>query len=151
MEITNYHTDKFASQRSWHNIQLQSQLNFPLHRSNLLHSSPNVQYQSPHHRPPEVPFLQSLYSVSLSPRLPPPSQTEELTTPVFPALLDLSLSLSAHKIKAKSLRRHFAFARLIIGILAQRIELGILSPKNGIGFPFTDKEERKVPCHLTYQ
>jgi hypothetical protein len=36
------------------------------------------------------------------------------------------------------------FARYIVAILAQRIELGILSPKNGIGFPFTDKEERKV-------
>jgi hypothetical protein len=41
-------------------------------------------------------------------------------------------------------RRDVMFAKYIVAVLAQRIELGILSPKNGIGFPFTDKEERKV-------
>jgi hypothetical protein len=31
-----------------------------------------------------------------------------------------------------------------VGILAGRIELGILAPANGIGFPFSDKEQPKV-------
>jgi hypothetical protein len=67
-----------------------------------------------------------------------------LSPPVFPAVLDPTLLLSARKIKAEFLRRDILFARLIIGILAPRIELGILPPPNGIGFPFTDKDERKV-------
>ena len=72
------------------------------------------------------------------------SSTGEVTTPVFPAVLDSNLHLSARKIIAEFQRRDIAFARLIVGILAQRIELGILSPTNGIGFPFTDNDIRKV-------
>jgi hypothetical protein len=63
---------------------------------------------------------------------------------VFHTLLDPNLTLSASKMRYEFERRDVTFARYIVAILAQRIELGILSPKNGIGFPFTDKEERKV-------
>jgi hypothetical protein len=67
-----------------------------------------------------------------------------LTTPVSQGVLDASLSLSARQIKYEFLRRDQLFARLVVGILAARIELGLLSPVNGIGFPFTDTDERKV-------
>jgi hypothetical protein len=58
--------------------------------------------------------------------------------------LDSNLLLSARKIKSEFQRRDIIFARLIVAILAQRIELGILAPANGIGFPFTEKDERRV-------
>jgi hypothetical protein len=64
--------------------------------------------------------------------------------PAFPCVLDSNLLLSARKIKSEFQRRDIIFARLIVAILAQRIELGILAPVNGIGFPFTEKDERKV-------
>jgi hypothetical protein len=73
-----------------------------------------------------------------------PSQSQELTPPAFPGVLDGNLLLSARKIKAEFLRRDLVFARLIVAILAQRIEMGILAPNNGIGFPFNEKDERKV-------
>ena len=74
------------------------------------------------------------------------SRSQELIPPAFPAVLDSNLLLSARKIKAEFLRRDTSFARLIVTILAQRIELGILAPANGIGFPFTDNDTRKVCC-----
>jgi len=64
--------------------------------------------------------------------------------PAFPSVLDSNLYLSARKIKAEFQRRDIVFARLIVAILAQRIEMGILAPSNGIGFPFTEKDERRV-------
>ena len=75
---------------------------------------------------------------------PSPPQSEDVKVPIFPAVLDPNLRLSARQIKSEYFRRDVVFARLIVAILAQRIELGILSPSNGIGFPFTDKDERKV-------
>ena len=86
------------------------------------------------------------YSASFTPsELPPsPLQSEDVKAPIFPAVLDPNLLLSAQQIKSEFFRRDVIFARFIIAILAQRIELGILSPSNGIGFPFTDKDERKV-------
>jgi len=74
----------------------------------------------------------------------PTQQSKRPTIPVFPAVLDPTLLLSARQIKAEFLRRDRLLARTIVGILARRIELGILSPTNGIGFPFTDKEQSKV-------
>lgn len=64
--------------------------------------------------------------------------------PAFPSVLDANLPLSARKIKFEFQRRDIVFARLIVAILAQRIEMGILAPANGIGFPFTEKDERRV-------
>lgn len=90
------------------------------------------------------PFSPNPYSAPFSPCQSSPSQTEDDIAPGIPSLLDPNLSLSARKVKTEFLRRDFAFARLIVAILAQRIEMGILSPPNGIGFPFTDKEDRKV-------
>lgn len=87
------------------------------------------------------------YSASFTPKTElPPSlpQSEDVKVPIFPAVLDSNLLLSARQIKSEFFRRDVIFARFIIAILAQRIELGILSPSNGIGFPFTDKDERKV-------
>ena len=71
------------------------------------------------------------------------SPSQELA-PAFPSVLDSNLYLSARKIKAEFQRRDIVFARLIVAILAQRIEMGILAPSNGIGFPFTEKDERRV-------
>jgi hypothetical protein len=87
------------------------------------------------------------YSASFIPtaELPPsPPQSEDVKVPIFPEVLDPNLLLSARQIKSEFLRRDTIFARFIVAILAQRIELGILSPSNGIGFPFTNKDERKV-------
>jgi hypothetical protein len=91
-----------------------------------------------------VPLSPGPYTTPSSQNQTPPIQSEGMTSPVFPAVLDSNLLLSARKVKAEFLRRDIEFARLIVAILAQRIELGILSPTNGIGFPFTDKDERKV-------
>jgi hypothetical protein len=77
-----------------------------------------------------------------------PSQPEVLTTPVFPALLDATLPLSAREIKSEFLLRDQIFARLVISILAGRIEMGLLSPVNGIGFPFTDNDVNKVKLFI---
>ena len=74
----------------------------------------------------------------------PTQQSKTSTMPVFPAVLDPTLLLSARQVKIEFLRRDRVLARTIVGILAGRIELGILSPANGIGFPFTDKEQAKV-------
>lgn len=85
------------------------------------------------------------YSTSCTPiQLPTSPQSDEVQVPIFPAVLDPNLHLSARKIRSEFNRRDFILARFIVSILAQRIELGILSPTNGIGFPFTDKNERKV-------
>lgn len=98
------------------------------------------------------PFSPNPYSTSFTPTPPSPpspSQSEQqqvtVVPSIFPAVLDPNLHLSARKIKSEFNRRDFLLARYIVSILAQRIELGILSPSNGIGFPFTDKDERKVP------
>src|SRR5256885_1627541 len=76
-------------------------------------------------------------------QLQSPSPSQELA-PVFPSVLDSNLHLSARKIKSEFQRRDIIFARLIVAILAQRIEMAILAPVNGIGFPFTEKDERRV-------
>jgi hypothetical protein len=80
---------------------------------------------------------------TLPSQLHSPSPSQELT-PTFPSVLDSNLYLSARKLKSEFHRRDINFARLIVAILAQRIEMGILAPVNGIGFPFTEKDERRV-------
>lgn len=93
------------------------------------------------------PYSSDPYSASFTAttELPPcPPQSEDVKGPHFPAVLDPNLLLSARQIKSEFFRRDIIFARFIVAILAQRIELGILSPSNGIGFPFTDKDERRV-------
>jgi hypothetical protein len=92
------------------------------------------------------PYSSDSYSASFTatelPTCPP--QSEDVKGPHFSAVLDPNLLLSARQIKSEFFRRDIIFARFIVAILAQRIELGILSPSNGIGFPFTDKDERRV-------
>jgi hypothetical protein len=93
------------------------------------------------------PMAPLCYSATTSPsRIS--SRTQQGTSPALPGILDPQLSLNAHSLKLEFLRRDVIFARLIVAILAQRLEMGILSPYAGIGFPFTDKdkEERKVNC-----
>ena len=93
------------------------------------------------------PFSMHLYSSVMNTSEPPPStlsQSQEVAPPAFPGVLDGNLLLSARKVRSEFLRRDLVFARLIVAILAQRIELGFLSPSNGIGFPFNERDERKV-------
>ena len=86
--------------------------------------------------------------VQLPPSTPASSSAPASLLPspvsIFNTLLDPNLTLSARKMRAEFMRRDILFARYIVAILAQRIDLGILSPKNGIGFPFTDKDEPKA-------
>lgn len=97
--------------------------------------------------PFSAPFTPSHLLDSAIPATPQTSnqQSKPPTLPIYPVVLDPTLLLSARQIKAEFLRRDRVFARTIVGILAGRIELGILSPANGIGFPFSDKEQPKVP------
>ena len=99
---------------------------------------------------PTSPFtLLASSSVQLPPSTPAPSSSAPASLlpgpgSIFNTLLDPNLTLSAGKMRTEFMRRDILFARYIVAILAQRIDLGILSPKNGIGFPFTDKDERKA-------
>lgn len=88
------------------------------------------------------PLVPQPYAVSRSPQLS--SRSQGVMSPALPGILDPQLHLTARSVKLEFLRRDVTFARLIVSILAQRIELGILSPSTGVGFPFTDKEDRKA-------
>lgn len=92
----------------------------------------------------------SPFTPNQTPTPPPSNPSETLPKSAFPTVLDPSLVLTARQIRSEFLRRDIMFARLIVTILASRIELGILSPRNGIGFPFTDKDERKVVSHFIW-
>src|SRR5271170_206260 len=93
--------------------------------------------------PLSAPFTPS-HLLEPPPQHLPTQQSKPSTIPAFPAVLDPTLLLSARQIKAEFFRRDRILARTIVGILAGRIELGILAPANGIGFPFSDKEQPKV-------
>jgi len=94
----------------------------------------------------DSPLLPQPYTVSRSPRLS--SRSQGVVSPVLPGILDPELQLNARSVRLEFLRRDVIFAKLIVSILAQRIELGILSPSIGVGFPFTDKEDRKASSML---
>jgi len=98
--------------------------------------------------PFSAPFTPSHLLVESPPQQPPIQQSKTSLNPAYPTVLDPTLLLSARQIKAEFFRRDRILARTIVGILAGRIELGILSPANGIGFPFSDKEQPKVHVPL---